>query len=174
MVGPRASRHARRVVLGGVSLLAVFLSGCSTGRNSVTGLITPAHFEFQQVVKKSGPRKEPGGWWAVCIHASITNGDSGATAVCKFEVGMPVRNGRQGEISLENAQLAAATMANRAVYEILSDAHPGTMHAIHCIRFKRLYNLMLKEKIDGAEVGECGTRGVKTVLFLVPYPSEPR
>jgi len=70
---------------------------------------------------------------------------------------------------LETAQEVAADMANRAIYKILSEAHPGTMHAIHCINFKRLYELMLDEEIKGARVGMCETRGVRIVHFDVPY-----
>ncbi|MFL5351656.1 hypothetical protein [Archangium sp.] len=158
------------VLIGVLLLGSGGLTGCATGRNTVTGRITPAHFEFAKVVRKSGPKKEPGGWWAVCIHARITMGDSGATSICKFEVGMPVRNRGQGEISLEDAQEAAATMANRAMYKVLSEADPGVMHVIHCNNFKTLYNLMLKEKISGAEVSACdATQGAKIVHFNEPY-----
>ncbi|REG30865.1 hypothetical protein ATI61_106335 [Archangium gephyra] len=145
------------------------LTGCATGRNTVTGRITPAYFEFTKVVEKSGPEDEPGGWWAVCIHARITMGDSGATSVCKFEVGLPVRNDAQGEISLADAQEAAANMANRAMYKILSEAHPSEMLGTHCRNFKELYVLMLDEKIKGARVRQCMMQGVKTVHFNEPY-----
>jgi hypothetical protein len=147
----------------------VGLTGCANGRNTVTGRIKPEHFEFTPIVKKSGPRGEPEGWWAVCIHALVTQGDSDAKSVCKFEVGMPQRNEEQGDISLETAQDAAAEMANRAAYRVLSEAHPMTMHVILCGDFKKLYRPMLREKIYGAEVGACTTKGVKVVHFNVPY-----
>jgi hypothetical protein len=75
-------------------------TGCASGGNTVTGRITPEHFEFTRVVKDEPG--EPGGWWAVCIHGLITQGDSDAKTVCKFEVGMPARSG-QGAISLMEA-----------------------------------------------------------------------
>jgi len=170
MVGWLAASSPRWVVLVGVVLWGTGgLTGCAMGRNTVTGRITPAYFEFTQIVKKSGPKSEAGGWRAVCIHARITMGDSGATYVCKFEVGMPLRNGRQGEISLQDAQDAAATMANRAMYKILSEADQGEMLFTHCNNFKALYSLMLKEKIHGAEVGACMSKDVKTIHFNEPY-----
>jgi len=150
-------------------LLGWGLGGCANGRNAVTGRILPEHFEFTPIVKKSGPRGEPTGWWAVCIHALVTQGDSDAKSVCKFEVGMPQRNAAQGDISLETAQVAAAEMANRAAYRVLSEAHPSTMHVILCGDFKKLYRWMLDEKVRGARVGMCETQGIKTVHFNVPY-----
>ncbi|HEX5751495.1 MAG TPA: hypothetical protein VFZ09_35055 [Archangium sp.] len=143
------------------------LSGCGTGRNSVTGRITPEHFEFTTIVEEEPG--EPSGWRAVCIHARITQGDSGATTACKFEVGLPLCNRQQGRISLEDAQEAAAEMANRAVYRVLSEAHPGTMLATLCRDFKELYGVLLEEEFKGAKVGECKTRGVKVVHFDAPY-----
>jgi hypothetical protein len=143
------------------------LSGCGTGRNSVTGRITPAHFEFTTVVEEEPG--EPSGWRAVCIHARITQGDSRATTACKFEVGLPLCNRQQGRISLEDAQDAAAEMANRAAYRVLSEARPGTMLATLCRDFKELYGVLLDEKFKGAKVGECKTRGVKVVHFDAPY-----
>lgn len=163
-------RHPRLLLLVGMLSLGLGgLTGCVTGRNTVTGHITPAHFEFTKIVRKSGPRKQPSGWWGVCIHAQINQGDSGAMSICKFEVGLPQRNEQQGDVSLEYAQQAAAEMANRAIYEVLSEAHPGTMLAVHCLNFKRLYERMLDEKIKGARVGMCDTEGVKTIPFDVPY-----
>ncbi|QRK10987.1 hypothetical protein JQX13_13495 [Archangium violaceum] len=159
MVDSLGQRYPHWVMLARVMLLGIGgLAGCTAGRNTVTGQISPAHFEFTKVVEKSGPENEPGGWWAVCIHARITMGDSGATSICKFEVGMPVRNESEGEISLRDAQEAAAAMANRAMFKILSEADPTVMHVIHCNNFKALYNLMLKEKI-GSSVAEVGATG---------------
>jgi hypothetical protein len=87
-----------------VLLLIAVLLGCARGVNTVTGVITPAHFRFKTVVEISKRNKQrPDGWQAVCIHARITEGDSGATDVCKFEVGLPLRNEDQGDISLELA-----------------------------------------------------------------------
>ena len=43
------------------------------------------------------------------------------------------------------------------------------MHAILCNDFKKLYRLMLNEKVRGARVGMCETEGIKTVHFNVPY-----
>ena len=170
MVGPLVPRCPRLVVLVGVLSWAVGgLTGCATGRNTVTGRITPAHFEFTKVVETSGPEDEPGGWWSVCIHARITMGDSGAITICKFEVGVPVRNGPQGEISLEFARAAAASMANRAMYKVLSEAHPSEMLGIHCRNFTKLYLLMLDEKVKGSRVRQCMMQGVKTVHFDEPY-----
>lgn len=143
------------------------LSGCVHERNSVDGRITPAHFHFKTVVAVDS-KTQPDGWRAVCIQARITQGDSGATDVCKFEVGLPIRNGDQGDIPLEVAQWSSADTANRAAHTVLEEAQPGEMIAVLCIQFKRKYERMLKEEISGARVSECRTEGIETVHFDIP------
>lgn len=160
---------ARAVSRASLSLvLAVLWTGCSHGRpplNPVTGRITPQHFRFTTTVKPPRNKAEAGGWRAVCIHAQITQGDSGATTVCKFEVGVPIRTSLQGDIPLEDAQEAAADMANRAAFRVLSEAHPGDMLSVLCSRFKDSYEPMLREKLKGSRVGECRSQGIETVPF---------
>ncbi len=158
----------RWVVLASILSLGV---GCVHEPNRITGRITPKHFEFTTVVQ---PRREdPYGWRAVCIHARITHGDSGATDACKFEVGLPIYNQQQREVPLEVAQFVAADIANRASYKVLSEAHPGEMMAVLCRRFKALYQELLKEEVRGARVGDCSTRGVKVVHFGLPDGCAP-
>lgn len=143
-------------------------SGCaSNGLNRVTGnLITPEHFRFKEDVPEDS--LEPSGWRAVCIHALIKQGDSRAWEVCKFEVGMPLRDS-EGRIPLRMAQEIAAAQANRAAYFILAGAHPGEMLAVLCNRYKKLYEERLKEMIPGSRVSAC-RKGVEVVHFDVPYP----
>ncbi|WP_157232398.1 hypothetical protein [Hyalangium minutum] len=86
--------------------------------------------------------------------------------MCKFEVGLPVRS-LQGEILLEEAQAAAADMANRAAFRVLSEAHPGDMLAELCGRFKVTYELLLQERFKGSRIGECRSLGIETVPFGV-------
>ena len=143
------------------------LAGCAHGRNSVAGRITPEHFRFKIVVAVDS-RTLPDGWRAVCINARITEGDSGATDICKFEVGLPMRTGQQGDIPLSEAQWISAELANQAACSILAEARPGEMIAVHCIQFKRLYERLLKEEIAGARVSECRTPGIETVHFDIP------
>lgn len=171
MAEPFIPGSARLLLLAGWLLASIGgLTGCATGRNTVTGRITPEHFEFTTIVGDDPEEPgEPHGWRAVCIHARITMGDSGATSVCKFEVGMLLMNGTQGRISLEKAQQASADMANRAMYMVLSEAHPSTAHYKLCRDFRTLYRFMLKEKIDGADVGECVRKNIKTIHFKDPY-----
>jgi outer membrane PBP1 activator LpoA protein len=136
-------------------------------------VITPEYFRFRDVVPDNDRSAPSGGWRAVCIHALIKHGDSDARTVCKFEVGVPIRNEQQGEISVEEAQFAAASMANRAAREVLAEAHPGEMFAVLCRNFKKMYRPMLKAKIAGSEVGECTTAGTETVLFGITTGVEP-
>ncbi len=105
---------------------------------------------------------------AVCIHARITEGDSGATDLCKFEVGLPLRNEEQGDVPEEMAQQVAARTANRAAHTVLAEARQGEMIAVLCLRFKDRYERMLKEEIDGARVSQCETEGIETVYFDIP------
>lgn len=88
-------------------------------------------------------------------------------------MGLPVFTKERGEIPLEEAQQTAAELANRAVYRILSRAHPGEMLAVLCNDFKLLYEALLDEWIDGARVSQCVTRGVKVVHFGVSDDCEP-
>jgi hypothetical protein len=157
------------LVLAALACMGALGTGCAHG--PVTGRIRPEHFQFKTVVK---PRKDdPAGWRAVCIHGRITHGNSGATDVCRFEVGLPIFNEAQGEIPLEEAQRLSAELANRAMYRVLSQAHPGEMLAVLCNDFKGLYEALLKEWIKGARVGQCVTRGVKVVHFGVSDGDEP-
>lgn len=167
------SRSRRACLLGlAVALwVSTVLSGCSHERNAVDGRITPAHFRFKTVVAVDSKR-QPDGWRAVCIQARITEGDSGATDVCKFEVGLPIRNGAQGDIPLEVTQWSSADTANRAAHTVLQEAQPGEMIAVLCIRFKREYERLLKEEISGARVSECRTEGIETVHFDIPVDVE--
>ncbi len=165
----------RPQVLLGLTL-ALLWAGCSHGPppiNPVTGRITPKHFRFTTTVKPPRKQEEPGGWRAVCIHAQVSQGDSGATTVCKFEVGVPIRTSIQGEVSLEDAREASADMANRAAFQVLSTAHPGSMLSELCSRFKETYELMLKEKLKGSRVGECRSLGIETVPFGVVLNPAP-
>ena len=151
----------------GVLLAFVGLS-CARGsadRNPVVGVITPEYFRFRDVVPDDDPSKSSGGWRAVCIQARVEHGNSGAKTACQFEVGVPLRTEEEGEISLELAQFAAASMANRAAREIMSDAQPGEMLAELCRQFKVIYEAMLNAKITGARVGACRTEGIETVPF---------
>jgi hypothetical protein len=143
-------------------------SGCTHGRGLVIGRITPEHFRFKTVVAVDADEMQPDGWRAVCIHARITEGDSGATDVCKFEVGVPIRNTQQREVPLEVAQQVATYLANTAAHEILAKAQRGEMIAILCRRFKNKYDHLLREHIAGARVSECRTLGLEPIYFDIP------
>ncbi|MFP2909605.1 hypothetical protein ACLESD_32085 [Pyxidicoccus sp. 3LFB2] len=160
-----------RKLLGWGWLVTAALGGCTHGHNTVTGHITELHFKFKTVTAVS--RKAPSGWRAVCIHARMTQGDSGATTVCKFEVGLPVRNQEQGDISLERAQQMAATLANQSAHTVLSRAHPGEMLAVLCLDFKEEYERALGEQIHGSRVSDCVTKGIETVHFDIAPEAVP-
>lgn len=95
---------AALVLLGSGGLLGCAGAGAGgAGPNIVLGTITPAHFQFKEVSSRE-PEDDPSGWRAVCIHAVMKNRNTGDTTLCKFEVGVPIRSGREGEISLRWAQ----------------------------------------------------------------------
>lgn len=155
----------------GLILCLLFAAGgmnCASGasgRNPVTGVITPEYFRFREVVPDNDPSMPSGGWRAVCILAQIKHGNSGAKTACEFEVGVPLRNKDQGTIPLEIAQFAAASMANQAARAVMSDAQPGEMLAELCRRFKVVYQEILDAKIKGARVSQCRSAGIETVPF---------
>lgn len=103
--------------------------GCVHRRGLVIGRITPEHFRFKTIVPLDTSEVQPDGWRAVCIHARITEGDSGATDVCKFEVGIPIRNTQQREVPLEVAQQVTAYLANEAAHAVVSKAERGELIA---------------------------------------------
>jgi hypothetical protein len=167
MVGLSRSQSTCLLRFAGALWISMGLAGCVHERNTVDGRITPGHFRFKTVVAVNS-KTQPDGWRAVCIQARITEGDSGATDVCKFEVGLPIRNGAQGDIPLEVAQWSSADTANRAAHTVLQEAQTGEMIAVLCIQFKREYERRLKEEISGARVSECRTEGIETVHFDIP------
>lgn len=160
-----------------LSLGCVFFGlSCTRGQpgsNPVIGVITPEYFRFREIVQDDDPGQDGGGWRAVCIHAQIKQGTSGAKTVCKFEVGLPIRTEPQGEIPLEEAQFAAASMANRAVRDVLSQSHPGEMLAVLCEDFKTTYEVMLRAKYKGARIRGCLSAGIETVPFGINLGEEP-
>ena len=148
-------------------------TGRQQGPNPVVGVITPEYFRFRETVPDNEPEQKGGGWRAVCIHAQLKHGTSGAKTVCKFEVGRPLRTSEHGVIPLEAAQFAAASMANRAVRDVLSRSHPGEMLAVLCEDFKTTYEVMLRAKYEGARVSACRTTGIETVPFGIKLGEEP-
>jgi hypothetical protein len=156
-------------------LVAAFLPGCigggmgGSGPNPVTGFITPEHFRFHTVRKAKGPG--PGGWQAVCIHATVKNGSMQEVTACQFEVGMPVRSDRDGELARLEAQRRCAYWANRAAHAVLSSASPGALTAVLCNQFKATYRALLADAIAGSSVSECVTRGL--VPVVLPFTSLP-
>jgi hypothetical protein len=156
-------------ILGWLALGALGLFGCAgagpggSGPNRVIGRITPAHFRFQ-TVNALGTEGEPG-WRAVCIHAVMTNGNTGDTALCKFEVGIPMRSERADAASLAEDQSVCAYWANHAAHAVLAQAPPGEMTAVLCNQFKQTYRSLLRDVILGAEVSECHTSGLAPVVF---------
>lgn len=139
--------------------MLVVLAGC----NATSGRITPAHFRFKTVVRPSPDGA--GGWRAVCIDARFTHGNTGLKGVCKFEVGTPLSNARQGTISLGMAQEESAKWANRAAHMVMSKAKPEDLTGLLCQEFRTLYHAMLEQAIRGAKVSGCTTPGIETVLF---------
>jgi len=142
-----------------VVALALILS-CS---RSVVGLITPEHFQFTQVV--AADEGEVGGWQAVCVHATLRDGNTGLTVMCDFEVGVPLRNQPQGLISRRFAQVSAAVAANNAAHALLSQRGAGAMLGMICQQFRPAMQAELKLLIAGSTVTKCYTRGIPTVLF---------
>lgn len=141
--------------------------GCASGGagpNHVQGFITPAHFRFQQVVPKA-QGGEPGGWWAVCIHAVMKNGNTGDTTVCMFEVGVPMRSGRDGAVELGEARRICAMRANDAAHKVLMLARPQELTAVVCRQFKMTYQLLLRQEFAPATVSDCTTQGLRPVIY---------
>jgi hypothetical protein len=143
------------------------------GPNPVDGVIYPEHFRFREIVPDNDRQVISGGWRAVCIHAQIKHGNSDAKTLCKFEVGIPFRTEREGEIPLEAAQFAAAAMANRAARDVLSRAHPGEMYIVLCQDFIRTYDAMLRAKYAGSRVSTCYSKGIETVPFGYTVGKDP-
>ncbi len=141
----------------------VLALGFSCSR-SVVGLITPEHFQFSEVVRLPIDGK-PGGWQAVCIEATLRDGNTGHTVLCDFEVGIPLRNDQQGIISRRFAQTAAAMAANNTAQLLLSQAGAGAMLGILCQQFRPAMQAELNIAIAGARVNKCSLKGILTIRF---------
>jgi hypothetical protein len=137
------------------------------GPNTVLGHITPSYFRFEPTNPVS-PDGTPG-WRAVCIHAVTRNGNTGDTTLCQFEVGLPLRDPRDGERLLEERRICAR-LANHAAYAVMKDARPDELTAVVCNRFKRAYQDLLRQQIPQATVGACVSKGLSPVIFNVSLP----
>src|ERR1043165_1517914 len=140
---------------------AVLALSCS---RVVSGLITPEHFQFAQVVADDG-QDLGAGWQAVCIKATLRDGNTGQTIICDFEVGIPVRTARQGMISRSFAQASAALAANNAAHILLSRLEAGAMLGLICQEFRPAMQAELRLAVDAATVTKCNRTGVPVVLF---------
>lgn len=152
---------ARRWLL----LLPLVVAGALSCGRIVVGAITPEHFRFREVVPLDPDPNDPSGWQAVCIKATMSDGNTGATVVCDFEVGVPIRNGQQGYITRRFAQVSAATAANNAARMLLSQHQAGAMLGPICLRFRPLMEVELKLLIAGSKVTKCEMKGLETVTF---------
>ena len=156
----------RTFATGLLAIVALLSSSACTTTGVPSGTrIKPSHFQFQTIIPPDDDPKG-GGWRAVCIIASMSQGTAGGPSVtsateCRFQVGVPFRNHR-GPVSLSRAQRAAANTANDVAYEILSTTAPVT--GLVCLKFRKEYRLRLKRKVRGAEVGTCKP-GVRIVHF---------
>ncbi|MBN8227620.1 hypothetical protein JYK02_08885 [Corallococcus macrosporus] len=154
-----------------VALCIVALSSaCATGGSAtyVEGALRPRHFVFHEVVKQRG--KKEGGWRAACLHVGIAR-DTGELFYCKFGVEMPIANGAQGTISMEQAQSLSASCANQAARATFSGATPATPIGIACEEFKTFYDLTLKAVIEGAKVTKVCSMGIKPVVVTPSGPT---
>lgn len=130
----------------------------------VVGLITPEHFQFVETVHLDDDG-EPGGWQAVCIQATMRDGNTGYTVMCDFEVNVPLRTKKQGLIRRELAQTAAAAAANNTAHLLLSQFEAGAMLGMLCQQFRPAMQTELEAAIDGVRVTKCYTKGIPTVRF---------
>lgn len=141
--------------------------GCASGGagpNHVQGRISPSHFRFQPVTHKD-KGGEPGGWWAVCIHAVMRNGNTGDTTVCMFEVGVPMISGRDGAVDMTEAQRICARRENDAAHKVMLLAKPQELTAVVCRQFKITYQLLLRQEFAPATVSDCTTKGLRPVIY---------
>ena len=143
-------------------LAGIVLALCCS--RSVVRLITPEHFQFHEVVRLAADGK-PAGWQAVCVQATLRDGNTGQTVMCDLEVGVPLRNNKQGLISRRFAQTAAALAANNSAHLLLSQPGAGAMLGMLCQQFRPAMQAELNASIAGARVKKCDTKGIPTVRF---------
>ena len=144
-----------------VALLVVVCSLVSCA-NVVVGLITPAHFQFEEVVPLTGPA---GGWRAACVRATMGDGASGAKVICQFEVGIPIKTVAAGWITVRDAQQITAVTANAVAHALLSRPGAGAMLGPACIEFRELLNTALQKAIRGSRVRSTCDPRLKPVVF---------
>jgi hypothetical protein len=128
----------------------------------VAGEITPEHFDFHVVIPHTGPESEPGGWQEACVRARMRNAQTGQSAICDFQPGMPIVS-KKGRIVVRDAKVVVARAANRAARTILGG---GTPPGIACAPFRELMAKLMRQddQIPGATVKKCDGR-VPPVYF---------
>ncbi|MFL5352104.1 hypothetical protein [Archangium sp.] len=150
-------------------LLFVLLSGCVTGgtRTYVEGGLSPRHFHFYEVVSREDD-EAAGGWRSACLEVGIERANTGELFYCTFGVEVPIATTEQGEIPVYRAQSLCASCANQAAKTTLSTVTPTTPIGIACEEFKTLYELTLRNVIDGARVPKRCRQGIPPVRLTPP------
>jgi hypothetical protein len=95
----------------------------------------------------------------------MTDGNTGVSIVCDFEVGIPGRTEQMPDISLQLAQRVSATVANDAAYIVLSQPGAGEMLGVACKEFRDLYARMMSVAIPGSRVQKCYDSRLEPVPF---------
>ncbi len=116
------------------------------------GLITPSHFLFRELIPIRPGDGEPAGWRAAAVEATMSKDVGGApygAVVCRFEVGVPLKN-HLGFVGERYAQIEAATAANAAAYAVLSSGTPPSAATV--VLFRQTMERLLSVPISGARV----------------------
>lgn len=96
----------------------------------------------------------------VLLSGCVTGGTLG--------VEVPIANTAQGEIPVDRAQSLCASCANQAAKTTLATVTPATPIGIACEEFKTLYELTLRNVIDGARVPKKCRQGIPPVRLTPP------
>jgi hypothetical protein len=164
----------------GLLLLAI-AAACSNGgylktsRYSGTS-ITPDYFRFATIVEAGDEPHFGGGWRAVCISASVSQGvhdyrtgteRRGGQRRCEVEFGAPILLATGETLSLRDTQRAAADSANEAARSVITTTRRVT--AATCERIRRQADRLFRRRIPGARASSCqGFRGMDVPMVRWP------
>ena len=143
---PRETYFLQRLCVAALLIMVPWLQSACAGERVVFGNIPPSTFQFQTLIEHNSGG--PSGWHIaqVLILLGRLSTMFPRAATCDVEVGVPLEN-FEGPVTVEMAQQASATAADRAAREILTQRERPT--ASICELFRKTMRHILGDRDTG-------------------------
>lgn len=174
-------RCLTRLPISPLPLLTLLAIACSNGNGIKTSRysgsrITPEYFQFATIVEAGDEPRFGGGWRAVCISASVSQGvydyrsgteRPGGARKCDLEFGAPIVLSTGEMVTYRDTQEYAADSAQEAAVSVITTTKRVT--AATCERIRRQADRLFRRRIPGARVSRCeGFRGLAVPMVSWP------